>query len=67
MIVFFTAATLITGVLFEKFLIHILCNWVNICSRQRNIMDISLSDIIEACRTIDAECMGLLVSQYYLL
>ena len=29
-------------------------------------MDTSLSDIVEACRTIDAECVGLSVSQYYL-
>jgi len=29
-------------------------------------MDTSLSDIIEAHETIDAECMGLSVSQYYL-
>ena len=30
-------------------------------------MDTLLSDIIEARGTIDAECVGLSVSQYYLL
>jgi len=29
-------------------------------------METSLSDIIKACGTIDVECVGLLVSQYYL-
>ena len=32
-------------------------------SRQRAVMDTSLSDINEACGTIDTECVGLSVSQ----
>ena len=35
-------------------------------SRQRAVMDTSLSDTIEVRGTIDAECVGLSVSQYYL-
>ena len=55
-IVFFVVATLITDVLFEQFLLgeH---------SRQRAVMDTSLSDTTEGCGTIDAECVGLSVSQ----
>jgi len=29
-------------------------------------MDTSLSDVIEVCGTVDAECVGLSVNQYYL-
>ena len=51
----FTKATLITDILFKQFLLH--------TSRPRAIMDTSLSDINEACGTIDVECIGLSVSQ----
>jgi len=49
--VFFIVATLIKDVLFEQFLIRIAVSWDE-HSRQRTIMDTSLSDIIEARGTI---------------
>jgi len=46
-IIFFIVATVITNVLFEQFLIL-----AGVHSRQRMVMDASLSDIIEARATI---------------
>jgi len=52
-IVFFIVATLITDILFEQFLIRTTVQRGE-HSRQRTVMDTSLSDIIEARTTITA-------------
>jgi len=62
----FTVATLITDVRFKQFLIRTAVQQGE-HSRQRTVMDTSLSDTIEAHGTLlpyDAECMGSSVSQY---
>jgi len=57
-IVLLTTDNFITDVLFEQFLISTAV-LLGEHSRQRTVMDTSLSDIIEAHATIDAECMSL--------
>ena len=62
-IVFLAVATLITDMLFKQFLIHTAVQWGE-PSKQRTVMDTSLSDIIEARAIYDAECV---VSQLLIL
>ena len=52
-------------VLFEQFLISTAVQ-LGEHRRQRAVIDTSLTDIIEEHRTINVECVGLSVSQYYL-